>query len=84
VQRPASQRVVEAEIEHTFPLDLVEVVFGDGRTTGRQIVSGSDVEPAGRHRFLVPFAATGQKWLRFAAWDVAGNGALTQPARIAQ
>ena len=27
----------------------------------------------------VIFDATGKKWVRFAAWDVAGNGALVQP-----
>jgi hypothetical protein len=37
----------------------------------------------GRHRFSIPFDATGQKWVRFAAWDSAGNGALVQPMKIA-
>jgi hypothetical protein len=36
----------------------------------------------GRHRFEIPFEAAGKKWVRFAAWDSAGNGALVQPVRV--
>lgn len=32
--------------------------------------------------FRIPFDATGKKWVRFAAWDVAGNGALVQPIKL--
>jgi MFS family permease len=33
--------------------------------------------------FLAPrFDASGKKWVRFAAWDSAGNGALTQPVHL--
>jgi hypothetical protein len=82
VQGSGAQRTVDAEIEHTFPLELVEVVWGDGTRTDRTIVSGADSEAAGRHRFRIPFDASGKAWVRFAAWDVAGNGALTQPVRL--
>ena len=71
-----ARRTIEAEVEWTFPLDFVEVVWGDGVTTGRQIVPGTDLPPMGRHRFSIPFDASGKKWVRFAAWDSAGNGAL--------
>jgi hypothetical protein len=27
-------------------------------------------------------AATGKTWVRFAAWDIAGNGALVQPIKL--
>jgi hypothetical protein len=37
-----------------------------------------------RHHFSIPFDAAGQKWVRFAAWDSAGNGALVQPVKLTQ
>jgi hypothetical protein len=77
-------RTVSADVEWTFPLEFVEVVWGDGRTTDRQIVSATDLPPFGHRRFDVPLDATGKKWVRFAAWDSAGNGAITQPVKLTQ
>ena len=36
----------------------------------------------GKHSFAIPFDATGKKWVRFAIWDTAGNGALVQPVKL--
>jgi len=73
---------VVADLEWTFPLEFVEVVWGDGRTSGRQVVSATHLPPLGRHRFVIPFDATGKTWVRFAAWDSAGNGAFAPPVRL--
>jgi hypothetical protein len=75
---------VTAEIEWTFPLEFVEVVWGDGRTTGRQVVPATDLPAFGRHRFVTRFDAAGKDWVRFAAWDSAGNGAFVPPVRLRQ
>ena len=72
-----------ADIEWTFPLDFVEIVWGDGVTTGRQIISTTALPPSGSHHFSLPFDSGGRKWVRFAAWDSAGNGALVQPIKLA-
>ncbi|MDH3205690.1 MAG: hypothetical protein OEO79_03720 [Gemmatimonadota bacterium] len=73
---------VVAEVSWTFPLDFVEVVFGDGvRTTSRRM-SATDLPAFGSETFTIPFDATGQAWVRFAAWDSAGNGAMTMPIRL--
>jgi len=77
-------RTIEADVEWTFPLNFVEVVWGDGKTTGRQVVPTADLPASGSHHFSLPLDATGKKWVRFAAWDVAGNGALVQPMRLAR
>ena len=42
----------------------------------------TDLPPMGSHHFEIPFDATGKKWVRFAAWDSAGNGALVQPVKL--
>jgi hypothetical protein len=83
VKGAGARRTIAADVEWTFPLDFVEVVWGDGVKTERQIISATDVAPFGRKQFEIPFDATGKKWVRFAAWDTAGNGAMVQPIKLA-
>lgn len=82
IEGTGADRTIIAEVEWTFPLEFVEVVWGDGQSRDRQVVSATDLPPFGRHRFEIPFDATGKKWVRFAAWDAAGNGALVQPVKL--
>ena len=76
------QRTIVADIEWTFPLDFIEVIWGDGVTTGRQVISTTELPPMTRRHFSIPFNPTGKKWVRIAAWDSAGNGAMGQPTRV--
>jgi hypothetical protein len=76
------KRSVTADIEWTFPLEFVEVVWGDGTKTDRQIISATSRPPFGSERFQIPLEAAGKKWVRLAAWDSAGNGAFTQPVHL--
>ena len=73
---------VVADVRWTFPLDFVEVVFGDGVRTTTRRMSATDLPAFGAETFTIPFDATGQAWVRFAAWDSAGNGAMTMPIRL--
>ena len=82
VQGTGARRTIVADVEWTFPLEFVEVVWGDGVKTGRQVVATTDAGAFGKKRFEIPFDATGKKWVRFAAWDAAGNGAMLQPIRL--
>jgi hypothetical protein len=82
IEGAGAQRAYTAEVEWTFPLEFAELVWGDGKTTGRQILSATDLAPFGSHKFRIPFDATGKTWVRFAVWDSAGNGAFTQPVRL--
>lgn len=84
VQGTGNQRSIAVDVEWTFPLEFVEVVWGDGTKTDRQIISAADLPPMGRRHFEIPFSAAGKKWVRFAAWDSAGNGALVQPFKLSQ
>jgi len=68
-----------AEVEWTFPLEFVELVFGDGESTKRIEFMTRDLEEFGKKTFRLPFDPTGKAWVRFAAWDMATNGALLQP-----
>lgn len=84
VKGSGTGRTVDVDLEWTFPLAIVEVVWGDGTTTGRQTVPVSSLAPSGAQHLSIPLDTTGKKWIRFAVWDVAGNGALTQPVRLAK
>ncbi len=54
VRGTGASRTVSADVEWTFPLDFVEVVRGDGKTTGRKIVKTTDLAPFGTHHFDIP------------------------------
>ena len=70
------QRTMVATVEWTFPLDFVELVWGDGISIERELVSATETGTYGRREFRIPFAVGEKRWVRFAAWDVAGNGAM--------
>jgi len=76
------RREVVAEVEWTFPLEFAEVVWGDGDKVDRKIVPATERRPLSSDLFRIPFDARGKKWVRFAVWDSAGNGAFTQPVRL--
>lgn len=82
VQQAADGGTVSADVAWTFPLEFVEVVWGDGKTVGRKIVPATDLPPFGTKRFSIPFDGRGKHWVRFAVWDSAGNGAFVQPLRL--
>jgi len=74
-----NQRTVTADVDWTFPLNFVEVVWSDGRKVDRQTISATDLAPFGTKHFAIPFDASGKAWVRFAVWDSAGNGAFVEP-----
>lgn len=75
-------RAYEADVEWTYPLDFIELVWGDGKTTKSQVIRTADSAAFGHSHFKIPFDPAGKKWVRFAAWDSAGNGAFTQPTHL--
>jgi len=84
VQGSGDRRTISADVEWTFPLSFVEVVWGDGTRIDRQVLSATDQAAFGAKRFTIPFDAAGRKWVRFAVWDSAGNGAFVQPRWVAK
>ena len=74
-----NQRTITADAEWTFPMAFMEIVTGDGKTVSKQVISATDMQAFGTKKISIPFDATGKKWVRFAMWDVAGNGGFTQP-----
>jgi hypothetical protein len=79
VEGTGAKRTISADVEWTFPMEFVEVVWGDGQKVDRQTIRATDLAAPGSKKFSIPFDATGKAWVRFAAWDSAGNGAFVQP-----
>lgn len=78
------KRTYTAEAEWTFPPEFAELVWSDGAKVDRQVVDLKGMAPFGSKTFRLPFDAAGKKWVRFAVWDSAGNGALTQPIHVSR
>ncbi len=82
IEGAGAESVYTANIEYTFPLDFAELVWSDGAKVDRQIINLTDTTAFGTKSFRIPFDATGKKWVRFAVWDSAGDGAWLQPAAV--
>ncbi len=64
---------------YTFPLQMAEIVWGDGTKTERTILPLDTTREFGSGNFDWKTQAPGWKWARLAVWDIAGNGAFTNP-----
>jgi hypothetical protein len=69
-----------AQLTWTLPLAFAEIVAGDGTKTFRRRIDLSDTRAFGTRAFsgLLP-DDPGLRWTRLAVWDIAGNGAFSQP-----
>lgn len=76
---PGGSIQVRARIQHTFPLEMAEIVWGDGAETGRKIIPLNKTRPFGDFTFSAETTAANWKWARLAVWDVAANGAFGNP-----
>ena len=82
IEGQGAKSVYTADADWTFPLEFAELVWSDGSAAHSQKIPATEMPAFGRHTFRIPFDATGKKWVRFAVWDAAGNGAFTQPVRL--
>ncbi len=82
VEGSGAKSVYAASIEYTFPLEFAELVWSDGNKVDRKIITLTDTTPFGTKDFKIPFDTTGKKWVRFAVWDSAGDGAYVQPIAL--
>jgi hypothetical protein len=79
VSSKSDQAVLEAQLQWTFPLAFAEIISGDGHSIRRERVDLTDTESYGTRKLRVPVDLKNQKWVRFEVWDIAANGAFTQP-----
>ena len=62
--------------------DFFVTSLGDGEATHNPGDPATDLPAFGHKKFSIPFDVSGKKWVRFAVWDSAGNGAFTQPVHL--
>jgi hypothetical protein len=67
------------DAQWTFPLRFAEIVWGDGKTTHREMIQLTDTREFGKRTFEWRASAPGWQWARLAVWDIAGNGAFVNP-----
>jgi len=82
VEGSGAKKTYTAEAEWTFPPEFAELVWSDGKTVNREAINLTDMGPFSSRKFRIPFDPAGKKWVRFAIWDSAGNGAFTQPVHL--
>jgi hypothetical protein len=70
---------VKTKISSTFPLRIAEVVWGDGKNIHHQIIDLQSTPAFDDHEYSWMFETPGWTWARFAVWDIAGDGAFTNP-----
>ncbi|MCS7026046.1 MAG: hypothetical protein NZV14_14680 [Bryobacteraceae bacterium] len=71
---------VTATVQNRFPLQFAEVVWGnkDG-STQRKIIPLTMTGPFEKKRYEWEVEAPEWRWARLAVWDIAANGAMTNP-----
>jgi len=79
VEGTGAKRTLTADLEWTYPLEFIEVVWGDGKKVDSQIIKATDTTAHGTRKLSIPLDATGKAWVRMSVWDSAGNGAFVQP-----
>jgi hypothetical protein len=77
-----AKATLEANVEWTFPLAFAQVISGDGKKVFRQQIDLADTESFGTRKLSLPIELNGRTWVRFEVWDIAANGAFTQPVWI--
>ena len=70
---------VKARVQWTFPLAVADIVWGDGEKVSRITPALDTTRAFGGNEFTWRVPARNWKWARLAIWDVAGDGALTNP-----
>jgi hypothetical protein len=70
---------IHIRLRWTFPLRFAELVSGDGVKVYRQRIDLSDTGPFGEKTLDFHTRLQGRTWARLEAWDIACNGAFTQP-----
>ncbi len=67
------------KVQHTFPLAMGEVVWGDGNQIFRKEFPLTETRQFTTDSFTWQVPAKGWKWARVAVWDIAANGAFVNP-----
>jgi len=73
---------VKVSLEWTFPLKFLELISGDGARVYRERIDAPEALAFEERTWTLRPDLRGRKWARIEAWDVAVNGAYSQPVWI--
>jgi len=73
---------IEMQLEWTYPLSRLSIVTGDGDRVYRTHFDLSATREFGAMPIRIDADLSGMQWVRMEAWDIARNGAFTQPVWI--
>jgi hypothetical protein len=78
---PFDRAVVDltASLEWTYPLSHMNIVSGDGNKTYKERVELADTREFDSRTLQLQTDLRGRTWVRIEVWDIARNGAFTQP-----
>ena len=73
---------LRAEVDWTLPLRQAELVTCDGKVAKRTTIPLSGTKEFGHQTFEWPMDTNNLQWFRLEVWDVAYDGAFTQPRYV--
>jgi hypothetical protein len=76
---PGDRPELRIKVRGTFPLQFVEIISGDGSHVHRTRLDCADSGAFEERTLNLKPDLVGRKWVRIEAWDVAANGAFSQP-----
>jgi hypothetical protein len=79
VLKPGERPEVHIDLRWTFPLSFVELISGDGAHVFRERLDFADADEFAGRCLRMTSDLSGRTWVRVEAWDIACNGAFTQP-----
>jgi len=71
-----------ADLEWTYPLSYMEIISGDGATIYRDRIDLSHTTEFDSEAINKNVDLSNRSWVRIEVWDIARNGAFTQPVWI--
>lgn len=84
IEPEKSSATVRAGLRWTFPLAFAELISGDGKNVFRQRIDLTRTGAFGDERLEFQADLDGRTWARLEVWDVARDGAFTQPVWLGQ
>ena len=81
INRNESAKLI-ADLEWTYPLSYMEIISGDGTTIYRDRIDLSHTTEFDSETIDRNVDLSNRSWVRIEVWDIARNGAFTQPVWI--
>src|SRR5699024_8406112 len=76
---PKGKANISLTVSLTFPLKYLEIISGDGKQVYKKVIPLSHTQAFGKKEINISVDLEGRNWVRLEVWDVAANGAFTQP-----